>query len=41
MREATRAPGIKGTANAIYQNIGFLDMYDPEYVVILSGDHDL
>ncbi len=29
----------KGTANAIYQNIGFLDMYDPEYVVILSGDH--
>ncbi len=29
----------KGTANAIYQNIGFLDMYDPDYVVILSGDH--
>mgnify|MGYP000793258645 CR=1 FL=1 len=29
----------KGTANAIYQNIGFLDLYDPEYVVILSGDH--
>ena len=29
----------KGTANAIYQNIGFIDMYDPEYVVILSGDH--
>ena len=30
---------FKGTANAIYQNIGFMDMYDPEYVVILSGDH--
>lgn len=29
----------KGTANAIYQNIGFIDMYDPEYVLILSGDH--
>ena len=29
----------KGTANAIYQNIGFLSMYNPEYVLILSGDH--
>jgi len=29
----------KGTANAVYQNIEFVDMYDPEYVVILSGDH--
>ncbi len=29
----------KGTANAIYQNMGFIDLYDPEYVVILSGDH--
>ena len=29
----------KGTANAIYQNIGFIDQYQPEYVVILSGDH--
>ena len=29
----------KGTANAIYQNIGFVDLYDPEYVLILSGDH--
>ena len=28
----------KGTANAIYQNIGFIDSYDPEYVIILSGD---
>ena len=29
----------KGTANAIYQNISFIDEYDPEYVLILSGDH--
>ena len=29
----------KGTANAIYQNIDFIDNYNPEYVVILSGDH--
>ena len=29
----------RGTANAIYQNISFVDNYDPEYVLILSGDH--
>ena len=29
----------KGTANAIYQNINFIDRYDPEHVLILSGDH--
>jgi len=29
----------KGTANAIYQNMSFVDNYDPEYVLILSGDH--
>jgi glucose-1-phosphate adenylyltransferase len=29
----------KGTANAIYQNISFIEHYDPEYVLILSGDH--
>jgi len=29
----------KGTANAIYQNINFIKQYNPEYVVILSGDH--
>ena len=29
----------KGTANAIYQNIGFVDLYDPDYVAVLSGDH--
>ncbi len=28
-----------GTANAIYQNISFIERYDPEYVLILSGDH--
>ena len=28
-----------GTANAIYQNIAFIENYDPEYVLILSGDH--
>lgn len=30
---------FSGTANAIYQNIGFVDMWEPEYVLILSGDH--
>lgn len=29
----------KGTANAIYQNINFIKKYDPDYVLILSGDH--
>ena len=29
----------KGTANAVYQNLNFLDQYDPSYVLILSGDH--
>ena len=29
----------KGTANAIFQNINFIDLYEPEYVLILSGDH--
>ena len=29
----------KGTANAIYQNIRFIKQYNPEYVLILSGDH--
>ncbi len=28
-----------GTANAIYQNINFIERYDPEHVLILSGDH--
>ena len=29
----------KGTANAIYQNFGFIEQFDPEYVLVLSGDH--
>ena len=33
------ADWYKGTANAIYQNLAFIDRYDPEYVLILSGDH--
>ncbi|HNX63991.1 MAG TPA: glucose-1-phosphate adenylyltransferase [Oscillospiraceae bacterium] len=36
---ALGAQWYKGTANAIYQNISFVDRYDPEYVIILSGDH--
>ena len=38
-QSATGAVWYKGTANAIYQNIGFVDLYDPEYVLVLSGDH--
>lgn len=30
---------FKGTAHAIYQNIEYVDLYNPEYLVILSGDH--
>ncbi|MBQ4311146.1 MAG: glucose-1-phosphate adenylyltransferase [Oscillospiraceae bacterium] len=33
------AEWYEGTANAIYQNIPFADRYNPEYVIILSGDH--
>ena len=36
---ATGSDWYKGTANAIYQNINFIERYDPEYVLILSGDH--
>ncbi len=36
---AEKGEWYKGTANAIYQNIGFISGFDPEYVVILSGDH--
>ncbi len=35
----TATSWYKGTANAIYQNIRFMKMYDPEYILILSGDH--
>ncbi len=38
-RNDKKSGWYKGTANAIYQNIAFIDRYDPEYVVILSGDH--
>ena len=34
-----KADWYKGTANAIYQNLNFIQQYDPEYVIILSGDH--
>ncbi len=33
------ADWYKGTANAIYQNISFIERYNPEFVLILSGDH--
>ena len=38
-RHDKKSGWYKGTANAIYQNIAFIDRYQPEYVVILSGDH--
>lgn len=37
--KATSGEWYSGTANAIYQNIPFIEQYDPEYVLILSGDH--
>ena len=39
MREGEKGTWYKGTANAIYQNLSFIEAYDPEYVLILSGDH--
>ncbi len=38
-QQSKSADWYKGTANAIYQNIKFIDRYDPEYVLVLSGDH--
>ena len=38
-RHDKKSGWYKGTANAIYQNIDFIERYDPSYVVILSGDH--
>lgn len=35
----TSSDWYKGTANAIYQNIHFIKQFNPEYVLILSGDH--
>ena len=39
MREGEKGTWYKGTANAICQNIDFIELYNPEYVLILSGDH--
>ena len=39
VKEGDKGTWYKGTANAIYQNIGFISLYDPDYVLILSGDH--
>ncbi len=38
-QSATAGEWYKGTANAIYQNLGFLDDFNPKNVLILSGDH--
>lgn len=35
----SRGEWYSGTANAIYQNLAFIERYDPEYVLIISGDH--
>ncbi|UAL54838.1 MULTISPECIES: glucose-1-phosphate adenylyltransferase [Metabacillus] len=37
--ESSEVKWYKGTASAIYQNMNYLKQYDPEYVLILSGDH--
>ena len=37
-QKASGSDWYKGTANAIYQNIPFIESYDPEYVIILSRD---
>jgi ADP-glucose pyrophosphorylase len=39
MSDESESQWYQGTADAIYQNLNFIDMIDPEYVVILSGDH--
>ena len=36
---AEKGEWYKGTANAIYQNLGFMEQFNPKYVIILSGDH--
>ena len=38
LSEGIRSDWYKGTANAIYQNIPFIERYNPKYVIILSGD---
>ena len=37
--KSAKSDWYKGTANAIYQNIDFIDKFSPEYVLVLSGDH--
>ena len=37
-QQASGSDWYKGTANAIYQNLSFIERYDPKYVIILSGD---
>ena len=37
--KSTNSEGYTGTANAIYQNLEYMEQYNPEYVLILSGDH--
>lgn len=39
VKEGDKGTWYKGTANAIYQNMDFIDAYCPDYVLILSGDH--
>ncbi len=36
---AGSADWYRGTANAVYQNMAFINRYDPDYVLVLSGDH--
>ena len=38
-QKKAKSAWYEGTANAIYQNLNFIKMYNPEYVLILSGDH--
>ena len=37
--KSAKSDWYKGTANAIYQNVEFIDKFSPEYVLVLSGDH--
>ena len=39
MEKSSKTEWYTGTANAIYQNLNYMETYNPEYVLILSGDH--
>jgi len=39
VKEGEKGDWYAGTANAIFQNIAFIEQFDPDYVLILSGDH--